>query len=292
MQGPIYVLGLSPSLLIPNPARERPSVQLSSQSTSVRVSQFHAQRALVSEHLRSLLGTSDVGVYDICRFHMGWIDEAGTPTNADAGKMIRPLLCLAACSGFGEDKRAVGVASAIELLHAFSLVHDDIEDGDRTRRDRPTVWALYGVPWAINAGDLLFAMAYRALYEGLEQPPAAPDLLGRRLFSDTCLRLMEGQHLDLEFEKRAHVTRDDYLAIVRGKTGAVMGAALGLGALCGGASGEQANELVAAGIELGIVFQAVDDLLAFWGNPAQTGKPIGNDLERGKKSLPVVLAAE
>src|SRR5581483_8551158 len=147
--------GLSPSSLIPNPARERPSVQLPRPSTSVHVIQFQAQRALVSEHLRSLFGVSDIGVYDICRFHMGWIDEAGAPSDAGAGKMIRPLLCLAACSGFAEEERAVGAASALELLHAFSLVHDDIEDGDRARRHRPTVWALYGVPLAINAGDLL-----------------------------------------------------------------------------------------------------------------------------------------
>jgi geranylgeranyl diphosphate synthase type I len=148
------------------------------------------------------------------------------------------------------------------------------------------------MPLAINAGDMLFAMAYRALFGGLESLPESSAALGRDVFSAATLRLMEGQHLDLDFEKRAQVSLQDYVAMVRGKTGAVMGAALGLGALCGGAGHERVLRLVEAGVQLGLAFQAIDDALAFWGDPARTGKAIGNDLARGKKSLPVVLAAE
>ncbi len=267
-------------------------MQLQHQSTSLRADRYRAERDLVSERMRSLFASSDIGVYDMCRYHMGWIDESGAPTGEGAGKMIRPLLCLAACSGFGDATRAVGAAAALELLHSFSLVHDDIEDGDRERRHRPTVWARYGMPPAINAGDMLFALAYRALFQGLEDLPASRAALGHTLFTNTALRLMEGQHLDLDFEMRQQVALDQYVRMVRGKTGAVMGAALGLGALCGGASPEQVDRLIEAGVQLGLAFQAVDDALALWGDPAQTGKAAGNDLQRGKKSLPVVLAMD
>jgi geranylgeranyl diphosphate synthase type I len=266
-------------------------VELQRQSTPVLLRQLQDQRDVISARLQSFFGAGDSGVYDICRYHMGWIDETGAPTGEGAGKMLRPLLCLAACAGYGEASRAVGVAAALELLHAFSLVHDDIEDGDRERRHRPTVWARFGVPLAINAGDMLFAMAHRALYQGLEDLDGPQASLGRHIFSETCMQLMEGQHLDLEFEQRAQVSLEEYVTMVRGKTGAVMGAALSLGALCGGADSDQVAMLRAAGVELGLAFQAVDDALALWGDPSQTGKAVGNDLKRGKKSLPVVLGA-
>jgi len=223
---------------------------------------------------------------------MGWTDELGRPADAEGGKMLRPVLCLTACSGYGDSEAAVDIATAVELLHAFSLVHDDIEDGDRQRRHRPTLWAQFGIPLAVNAGDGLFAKAGEAMYEGMLRLDKAEGLLALRLYLDACLRMIEGQHLDIEFEARPFVSLAEYVQMVRGKTGAILGAALALGAVCGGAEMSEVTQLGEAGIELGLAFQATDDALAFWGDPAETGKAVGNDLTRGKKSLVVVLAGE
>ncbi len=249
-------------------------------------------REIVDERLRLLFARHPGGVYDLGRYHMGWTDAQGEVVEAESGKRLRPALCLAACSGYGAPERAVGVAAALELLHAFSLAHDDIEDLDRERRHRPTLWDVFGVPMALNAGDALFAQAFEAIQEGLallEPERMAPAL---RRFVNTCLRLVEGQHLDMEFECQPSVTVEAYVQMARGKTGALIGTALALGATCSGASPEDVEQLDRAGVELGLAFQAADDLLAFWGDPAEMGKAVGNDLARGKKSLPVAFAAE
>jgi geranylgeranyl diphosphate synthase type I len=261
-------------------------------SDPTAVAWYSEYRGLASARLRALLDPFDHDVYALCRYHLGWIDEQGAATGVDSGKMLRPVLCLTACSGFGDPGPAVGVAAALELLHAFSLVHDDIEDGDRERRHRPTLWARFGVPLALNAGDALFAHAYRALYEGLSELGRREASLGAGIFSDACLKMIEGQHLDIDFETRASVSPAEYTLMTRGKTGALIGAALALGALCGGAGDERVEQLRQAGVDLGLAFQATDDALAFWGDPAETGKAVGNDLQRGKQSLPLVLAVE
>jgi geranylgeranyl diphosphate synthase type I len=249
-------------------------------------------RDLVSRRLREVFAPLTHPVYELCAYHMGWRDERGRNAELDAGKMLRPVLCLTACGAYGDANQATGVAAAIELLHAFSLVHDDIEDGDRERRHRPTLWALYGLPLALNAGDALYALAFRTLHETLGLLDRETAALSLQVFGEACLRLVEGQHLDLEFEARPLVSPAEYLAMACGKTGALLGAALGLGALYGGAGSDAVRQLQEGGIELGVAFQARDDALSFWGNSAQIGKAIGNDLIRGKKSLPIVLAAD
>ncbi len=253
---------------------------------------YSRYRDLVDERLRVLFARHAGGVYDLGRYHMGWTDAEGRAVAAESGKRLRPVLCLAACRGYAEPERAVGVAAALELLHAFSLAHDDIEDFDRERRHRPTLWDVFGVPMALNAGDALFAQAFEALQEGLA--PLEPARVGPAScrFVNTCLRLVEGQHLDMEFERQPSVSVAAYVQMARGKTGALLGTALALGATCGGAAPEDVDRLDRAGVELGLAFQAADDLLAFWGDPTETGKAVGNDLERGKKSLPVAFAVE
>lgn len=253
---------------------------------------YEADRGRVSACLRRFVGGFEGEVYALCAYHLGWTDADGRPANHASGKMLRPTLCLSACRAFGGDDAALETAAAIELLHAFSLVHDDIEDSDEERHGRPTLWKLAGVPLALNAGDCLFALANRALVEAAAALGEHRSLTALRLFSNAYLRMIEGQHLDIAFERRPTVTTADYVRMVRGKTGALLGAALALGALCGGAAEADVQQLNAAGVELGLAFQAVDDMLAIWGDPAQTGKAVGNDLARGKKSLPVTLAME
>jgi geranylgeranyl diphosphate synthase type I len=253
---------------------------------------YASYRSLTGARLQAHLRRRDAGVYDLCRYHLGWVDAEGKPIQAETGKSVRPVLCLTACSGFGDPLAAVDLAASLELLHSFSLVHDDIEDGDRERRHRTTLWAAFGVPLAINAGDGLFVQAFELLHLGTGglEPYRATRAFG--LFTDACLRMIEGQHEDMEFERRESVSLDDYVAMVRGKTAALLGASLALGALAGGAENAAVEALQAAGIELGLAFQAADDLLAFWGDPGETGKAVGNDLERGKKSLPLVFASQ
>lgn len=265
------------------PALARPSASLAPGIESLR--------QLVASYLRQALAPFTGGPYALVAYHLGWQDVDGRPRPTTDGKMVRPLFCLAACRSFGDPQRAVGLAAAVELLHAFSLVHDDIEDGDRTRRGRPALWTLAGVPLAINAGDCLFALAFRTAAEGIRALPPGRELRALRVFAQASLRMIEGQHLDLEYETRPTITLDEYIAMARLKTGALLSASLALGGLAGGAPSSAVETLAEAGLALGVAFQATDDALAFWGDPAQTGKAVGNDLARGKKSLPLVLAA-
>lgn len=230
--------------------------------------------------------------YGMMQYHMGWVDEHFAPSRLPAGKRLRPILCLLACAETGgEAAQALPAAAAIEILHNFSLVHDDIEDGDELRRHRPTVWKLWGEPLAINAGDGMFALAFAALQRLSErgvQPPAV--LAALHVFTNTCVALTEGQYLDMSFEQRPCVTVDEYLRMIAGKTAALVGASIAIGAHIGGAAPAQAEALQRFGQEIGLAFQIQDDVLGIWGDPAVTGKAAGNDILRKKKSYPLLHA--
>ena len=247
--------------------------------------------------------TAQAAHYAMMHYHMGWADESLRPSAVSSGKRIRPLLCLMACEAVGGNPAdAVPAAAAVEILHNFSLVHDDIEDGDVTRRHRPTLWTLWGVPQAINVGDGMFALAYAALLrsasrraaQGGSSPAAAG---GRALeaidrFTEFCIALTEGQHLDLSFEERESVTVADYLQMIEGKTAALIAGSIALGALFGGADARQTECLHSFGRNIGLAFQIQDDILGIWGDPALTGKSAGNDILRRKKSLPLLYGLE
>ncbi|WP_344283561.1 polyprenyl synthetase family protein, partial [Actinomadura napierensis] len=185
----------------------------------------------------------------------------------------------------GPAAAALPAAVAVELTHNFSLLHDDVMDGDRTRRHRPTAWTVFGVSAAILAGDGLLAGAYEALADAPSPDPAG----AARVLSRAVLELVEGQSADTSFEDRTDVTLAECLAMAGGKTGALLGGACALGALYGGGAG-RASRFRVFGERLGLAFQLVDDLLGIWGDPAVTGKPVHSDLRNRKKSLPVVAA--
>ncbi|HMN26778.1 MAG TPA: polyprenyl synthetase family protein [Caldilineaceae bacterium] len=231
--------------------------------------------------------------YGMMRYHLGWADEQFRAQTCPAGKRLRPLLCLLACAEVGGDPcQALPAAAAIELFHNFSLIHDDIEDGDECRRHRPTLWKLWGVPQALNAGDGVTMLAFAALQRLQHAVPAESTLAALSLFTQAAIRLTEGQHLDLSFEARSDVTVAEYLHMIEGKTAALIGTSVALGALVGGATQEQVACLQQFGEHLGLAFQMRDDLLGIWGDPAQTGKAAGNDLLRRKKSLPILHALQ
>jgi len=227
----------------------------------------------------ALQGTSPL--YGILRYHVGLENEAGLPTDG-AGKLLRSSLVLF----FGEQFAARGdaclhAATALELVHNFSLIHDDIQDRDETRRGRPTVWALHGVAEAINAGDLLHAIADE------EACRAGPNV-AKRLIAAT-MEMIEGQSRDLAFEQRL-VGLDEYLAMVDRKTGALLRCAFVLGAVVAGADDAVLDALDVAGAATGRAFQIRDDLLGVWGDDATFGKPVGSDIRRRKKAYPIALA--
>lgn len=230
--------------------------------------------------------------YGMLHYHLGWMDEQLRPQHSPAGKRLRPMLCLLACTEVGGDPaQALVAGAALELLHNFSLIHDDIEDGDELRRHRPTVWKIWGVPQAVNAGDAMFALAFAALQRLTRRGVSAEiTLQALQRFTQICLALTEGQHLDMSFEQRSDVTVAEYMRMIQGKTAALVGASVAIGALIGGATAAQVNALQEFGCAIGLAFQIQDDILGIWGNPAVTGKAAGNDILRRKKSLPLLHA--
>ncbi len=237
--------------------------------------------------------TSHPPLFDtMLNYHLGFAEANGIPVSVYGGKRIRPMLTLLACEACGGSADvALPAAAAIELMHNFSLVHDDIEDRDRIRRGRPTLWTLWGNAQAINTGDAMFALAHsciEALVERGADPVRAVHAL--RVFDDAAVALTVGQHMDLSFEARSDVSVDEYMAMIQGKTGALTQAACAIGALLGGASDERIRALAAFGAWLGIAFQLQDDILGIWGDPAVTGK-LHSDLSHRKRTLPVLYAA-
>ena len=228
--------------------------------------------------------------YQMIHYHMGWLDADMHPTDGRAGKRIRPLLCLLTCSAAGGNyEQALPAAAAIETLHNFSLLHDDIEDDSDTRRGRPTVWKLWGVPQAINTGDGMFALAHLALIR-LPQRGVSPDrtLTAMQLFDQTCLTLTHGQFLDMEFEHRLDVSVNEYLTMIEAKTAALIATSTHLGALLAGADGPTCAHWRAFGRHLGLTFQIRDDILGIWGDAETIGKSTATDILTRKKTLPVV----
>jgi len=256
---------------------------------------YAAYLPAVEAEMRSLLSAGDPALtrhYALMQYHMGWLDANLAPANAPSGKRVRPMLCLLACAAAGGDpRRALPAAAGLELLHNFSLIHDDIEDNSLTRRHRPTVWALFGLPLACNAGDAMFSLAHLAFFRLPAHDVLAESALrALQVFDETCTALTEGQFLDMSFETRVDVTVDEYFAMIAGKTGALLGAAPEIGALLAGAPPEIAAAYRRFGRALGRAFQLQDDVLGIWGDETLTGKSAASDILSKKKSLPVVYA--
>ncbi|HEY44357.1 MAG TPA: polyprenyl synthetase family protein [Anaerolineae bacterium] len=222
-------------------------------------------------------------------YHMGWLDEAKS-----SGKRIRPLITLLCCAGAGGDWRSiVPAASAIELIHSFTLIHDDIEDQSETRRGRATLWKLWGVPQAINTGDSIFTMSRLSTRRLLDTDIRSERVLKvQHILDQACLHLTKGQYLDLAFETQERISIEDYLEMIEGKTSALFTASSTTGAQLAGASSSTIDQYHAFGYHLGLAFQVQDDILGIWGDPEQTGKPAGDDLRQRKKTLPTLYGME
>src|SRR6202042_363286 len=247
-----------------------------------------AARDLVSPAIAGWLERLSPEVRVVAAYHLGFVDADGASTGgAAAGKALRPALALLSARAAGAaPERGVPAAAAVEFVHNFSLLHDDIMDGDTERRHRPTAWTVYGVGAAILAGDALLVLAQDLLLEG----PAPQGLWASRCLAAAVQRLIAGQGSALAFERREDVTLEECKQMAGAKTAALMACACSIGAIYVGAPAGLAMGLAGFGAHVGLAFQLTDDLLGIWGAPEVTGKPVMSDLRARKKSLPVVAA--
>ena len=253
---------------------------------------FRRYRSRISDALHSSLSDGGLRVYDMLRYYMGWVDVDGNPCVATEGKALRATLCLFACEASGGTvTEAVPVAVSLELIHNFSLIHDDIQDRDETRHHRPTLWSVWGVPKALEAGNVLRAIADVSL-ERLQHEGVEPDraLASVGLLTEAYLEMIEGQHMDISYEGRLDIGMQDYLAMISRKTGALIRCSMNLGAVIGTHDEATVDAFRACGKSLGYTFQIRDDVLGVWGDEEVTGKPVGADIRRKKNSFPVVYA--
>jgi len=234
--------------------------------------------------------------HEMLTYHMGWTGE-GAGSQA-AGKRIRPLITLlSVASVYEKDSKinwlhAISLATAIELVHNFSLVHDDIQDNSELRRGRKTVWVKWGAPMAINVGDALFVIANQAALDLKAHYPAEMVVRAAGILNDICLQLTQGQYLDMSYEERTDLSLEDYWPMIGGKTSALLSACTQVGALLGYANDEKIELYLQFGYTLGLAFQVQDDVLGIWGDESVTGKSAASDLVEGKNSLPVLFALE
>jgi geranylgeranyl diphosphate synthase type I len=260
--------------------------------------------ALIRAHEQ--VGSSLAPFYGQLQYHLGQVDAQFVPTKSNPGKLLRPTLLLLAYEAAGAWglanepapsseylERALPAAVAIELTHNFTLIHDDIEDNDAERRHRPTVWKLWGVPQAINAGDGLFSLARLTLWNVLEKGVESDIAVKLGALLDlACLVVAEGQYLDISFEARQDISVSMYLDMISRKTAALMECAAEMGASLGTRDSGTIQRLRNFGRAMGIAFQVRDDLLGVWATTAELGKTPSGDVYRRKKSLPVLHALE
>lgn len=238
--------------------------------------------------------------HEMLTYHMGWAGDGAGPEAT--GKRIRPLLVLLTTASSlykdvdneinlsGKWLHAVSAAASIELIHNFSLVHDDIQDNSDKRRGRNTVWVKWGAPMAINVGDSLFVIANQAMLDLAKYYPADVVVKAASILNNSCLDLTRGQFLDMSYEERKDLSIEDYWPMIGGKTSSLLAACTHIGALLGNAAEAEQQAYRQFGYHLGLAFQVQDDILGIWGDESVTGKSAASDLLEGKNSLPVLYA--
>jgi geranylgeranyl diphosphate synthase type I len=244
-------------------------------------------RKSIDSHSETDLGD----YYSILAYHLGWEGDGAGPETR--GKRIRPLMLLLTCEAAGGNWReALPAAVAVELIHNFSLIHDDIQDNSPIRRGRETVWKRWGIPQAINSGDAMFTLAHLSLLKLEETATPEIAILAANILHTACLQLTKGQYLDLAYETQSHLPVDAYWKMVGAKTASLLSACTELGAVVASANQSRQKAYRDFGYLLGLAFQAQDDILGIWGDAALTGKSNESDLYAGKKSLPVIYGLE
>ncbi len=233
-------------------------------------------------------------LYDMMKYHLGWLDENFNEVKQYRGKRFRPTLCLLTYKALsGVYDKALPAAAAIELIHNFSLVHDDIEDMDEQRRHRPTVWKLWGIPHAINVGDGMHALAYLCalrLREVNVTDRKIVDVL--QILNNTVMKLCEGQFLDMEYERIPNITINMYMDMIYRKTAALIEASVHIGSILATENQDVIKKFRLFGKNIGLAFQIIDDIIGIWEKEEKTGKPKASDIKNKKKTLPIIYSLE
>ena len=252
--------------------------------------------SMEQEIYRVVPEADDSEAYRLLRYHLGWVDQEGIAldTSLTQGKALRPTLCLFACDALADDySKALPAAAALELIHNFSLIHDDIQDQDVERRHQPTVWHLWGIPKALWSGNAMQCTGDLSLLgvSGRDVPPYTAVQVST-ILTESYLEMIQGQCMDLDFESRTDIKADEYLYMIACKTGALIRSSLQIGALLATDDAATVKAFAEFGNHLGQAFQVRDDYLGIWGDQKTLGKATGNDIRRRKKSYPVVFALE
>lgn len=253
---------------------------------------FQRYRQDVGSALRESLSTQDSSVYSMLRYNMGWSDTNGEPISATEGKTLRPTLCLLACEAVGgQVEQALPAAASLELIHNFSLIHDEIQDRDEIRHHRPTLWSVWGDAKALVAGNVMRVVADTTMHQLLDVGVAFSNIvMVTKVLTQAYLEMIEGQYLDMSYEGRTDITVDNYLVMIAHKTGALIRSPMHVGAIIGTDDDTTIEAFRECGRSLGYVFQIHDDVLGIWGDEQTTGKPVGADVRHKKNSIPIVHA--
>ena len=243
----------------------------------------------LNSNLTRTLSQGNPSLLKMLHYHMGWVNRDGLPIKGVSGKGMRPALCLFTCQALGGSLlHAMPAAVALELVHNFSLIHDDIQDGDEERHSRPTLWAVWGQSKALIAGNLMRTVADLSLLQFEENVITVGKNVGALIIlTGRYLEMIEGQFLDLSFERRLDVSPEEYLEMISKKTAALIEASMHIGAYLATDDPSKLVALRRCGFNLGLAFQIRDDYLGVWGDEATVGKPVGTDIVRKKKSLPI-----
>ena len=257
---------------------------------------FSRYKDKLDNEMRSSVLLEDSEINLIHRYFLGWVEETGCPSilSETRGKRLRPILCLFTCDALsGSWEKAMPAAVALELIHCFSMIHDDIQDEDVERHHRPTVWSIWGQSKALIAGNAMNSLGGLVALD-LEKNGFSEDksLRASLILTESCLSMIEGQCLDIAFEERVDITTVEYLDMIGGKTEALIKCATYLGSLLSVDDESTIQEFRRFGSQLGGAFQIRDDVLGVWGKEALTGKAVGNDIRRRKKSYPVIYSLE
>ena len=244
-----------------------------------KTKQIEQNAKIVNKYLNSKLKGNPKKLYD-----------AAGHLIVNGGKRLRPYMLIRSCQILkGKVSNAMPAASAVEMVHNFSLVHDDIMDNDEMRHGVPTVHKKFGMPIAILAGDVLFSKAFQVITNSKLSPSATTQLVSR--LSKACVDICEGQLLDVKMaEERKIPSQAEYITMIGKKTAALFDVSCAMGAICATNKPKDVSNLSSFGRNLGIAFQITDDLIGVMGDPKITKKPVGNDLREGKKSLPILMA--
>jgi geranylgeranyl diphosphate synthase type I len=245
----------------------------------------------IETELKSLIMGQNLPLYRMMAYHMGWLDDQGEEVRMGSGERIHATICIIVCEALGgELTKALPAAASLELVHNFSLIHNDIQDGSPERYHRPTVWWVWGPAQGINAGDGMHALARLSLLRQTEKEmPSAQALKAVATLDTACLRLCEGQYLDLAYQERVDISQDAYFQMVEGKTAALISCAAELGAQMASANEGAVQAMALYGRKLGLASQIRDDILDLWG-PKDAEAPLEGNLLNKRKSLPIVYA--